>query len=159
MTGPGPAIPVASTTHPHGVPAPPEIVVASFAIAAYRKPLAAHGIKEGGSRQGDCGGGVAAKSFWATLEHELLVESGFHLSQEARRAICEFHRKPVRSCPSALEHGLPQSRRVRGAAAGDVNSVSTTSCRAQSSVTIASCRASASLTRPDSPTQERYSCR
>jgi putative transposase len=61
-----------------------------YASADYRAVLTAHRVVPSMSRRGNCWDNAVAESFFATLEHELLVLHDFHSHREAERAIAEF---------------------------------------------------------------------
>jgi putative transposase len=61
-----------------------------YASATYRALLTQHGITSSMSRTGNCWDNAVAESFFATLEHELLVDEMFIAHDDARRAIFEF---------------------------------------------------------------------
>lgn len=61
-----------------------------YAGGAYQGLLAAYGLRCSMSRKGDCWDNAVVESFFATLEHELLLDSDFTSRHAARRAIFEF---------------------------------------------------------------------
>jgi putative transposase len=60
-----------------------------YACADYRAELARHGAIASMSRTGDCWDNAVAESFFATLEHELIMRRQWRTRDEARQAI--FH--------------------------------------------------------------------
>src|SRR6266550_8310590 len=61
-----------------------------YAGTAYRALLAAQGIASSMSRRGDCWDNAVVESFFATLEHELLVDVEFPSHAAAREQLFEF---------------------------------------------------------------------
>lgn len=61
-----------------------------YASQAYRAALAPHGAIQTISRRGDCWDIAVAENFFATLEHELVVEADLHARHEAEQAVFEF---------------------------------------------------------------------
>ena len=61
-----------------------------YAASAYRAAVHAAGAVASMSRTGDCWDNAVAESFFATLEHELLVEHDWATHTQARQAIFEF---------------------------------------------------------------------
>lgn len=61
-----------------------------YAGGAYQALLRGHGLRCSMSRKGDCWDNAVVESFFATLEHELLVVRDFHSRADARRAIFDF---------------------------------------------------------------------
>jgi len=61
-----------------------------YASGDYRDALARHEIVPSMSRKGDCWDNAVAESFFATLEHELLVGDVFQSHRDANAALYEF---------------------------------------------------------------------
>lgn len=61
-----------------------------YACGAYRTLLDAHGVVASMSRKGNCWDNAVAESFFATLEHELIMKNDWHTRDEARVAIFRY---------------------------------------------------------------------
>jgi putative transposase len=61
-----------------------------YAAKAYRALLERHGMQASMSRRGNCWDNAVAESFFATLEWELIDDSGWQTGLEAHRAIAEY---------------------------------------------------------------------
>ena len=58
-----------------------------YASAAYRRQLAAAGIRASMSRKGNCYDNAAMEAFWSTLKNELVHRSRLAIREAARRAM------------------------------------------------------------------------
>ena len=63
---------------------------AQYACGTYQAELARHGMQASMSRKGDCWDNAVAESFFATLEHELIMRRHWATRREARQAIFRY---------------------------------------------------------------------
>lgn len=61
-----------------------------YACDAYQAHLRAHGMQPSMSRTGDCWDNAVAESFFATLEHELIMRHRWATRAEARQAVFRY---------------------------------------------------------------------
>jgi transposase InsO family protein len=61
-----------------------------YASNSHRDLLKVHGIKQSMSRKGDCWDNAVAESFFHTLKIELVYQSNFKTTEEAKNAIFEY---------------------------------------------------------------------
>ena len=61
-----------------------------YACEAYQEQLLAHAMRPSMSRKGDCWDNAVAESFFATLEHELIMRHRWATRREARQAIFRY---------------------------------------------------------------------
>lgn len=61
-----------------------------YACGPYREALLTHGMDASMSRKGDCWDNAVAESFFATLEHELIMRRRWATRAEARQAIFRY---------------------------------------------------------------------
>jgi putative transposase len=61
-----------------------------YACGEYQALLARHGMRPSMSRPGDCWDNAVAESFFATLEHELIMRHHWATRAEARQAIFRY---------------------------------------------------------------------
>lgn len=61
-----------------------------YASLAYRRQLAAAGLRASMSRKGNCYDNATIEAFWSTLKNELVYRSHFATRESARRAIFDY---------------------------------------------------------------------
>ena len=61
-----------------------------YACEAYQEQLLAHAMRPSMSRTGDCWDNAVAESFFATLEHEVILRRRWATRREARQAIFRY---------------------------------------------------------------------